>query len=161
MQLVREKSTKPVSKDEQGADVRLETHVQDVIAYIETHGLTDVTLVSHSYSGVVAGQVADRFPDTISRVAFVEAILPIDGQNMLESGGNDVETETKLIRENDGLWPHPNAEELSYEKHLSERQRKHLLDKFVDQPGKTITDYATIKHSTLDVPCLFVGSAVP
>jgi pimeloyl-ACP methyl ester carboxylesterase len=97
----------------------LETHVQDVIDFIETHGLTDVTLVGHSYSEVVAGQVADRMRQSISRIAFVEAILPIDGQNMLESGGNDVEAETKLIRENGGLWPHPTAEELSYEEHLT------------------------------------------
>lgn len=143
------------------ADVRLETHVEEVIAYIETCGLTDITLVGHSYSGVVAGQVADRIPDAISRIAFVEAILPIDGQNMLESGGNDVQTETNLIRQNAGLWPHPIAEELIHDKHLTDRQREHLLDRFVDHPGKTVTDHATVRHRTLNIPCLFIGSSIP
>jgi pimeloyl-ACP methyl ester carboxylesterase len=143
------------------ADVTLETHVQEVIAFIENHQLSDVILVGHSYSGVVAGQVADRIPGSIARIAFVEGILPIDGRNMLESGGNDVEVEKKLIRENDGLWPHPTAEELSQAKHLSEKQRRHLLANFVDHPGKTVTDPATVRHSSLDLPCLFVGSAVP
>lgn len=142
-------------------DIRLETHVLDVIHYIEKHNLTNTVLVSHSYSGVVAGQVADRIPEAISRLIFIEAILPIDGYTMLESGGNDIAAETKLIAENNGLWPHPTADELSDEAHLNEEQRQYLLNHFVDHPGKTVTDPAIINNSVITIPSLFIGARLP
>ena len=42
------------------ADVSLETHIQDIVAVLETEDLTDVILIGHSYGGMVATGVADR-----------------------------------------------------------------------------------------------------
>ena len=42
------------------ADVSLDTHIQDIVAVLETEDLADVILIGHSYGGMVATGVADR-----------------------------------------------------------------------------------------------------
>lgn len=41
-------------------DVELETHVGDVLSVLEESDMREAIVVGHSYSGIVAGQVADR-----------------------------------------------------------------------------------------------------
>ncbi|HEY8455626.1 MAG TPA: alpha/beta fold hydrolase [Actinopolymorphaceae bacterium] len=64
---------------------RLSTHVQDVIGIIEHHDLHDVTLVCHSYGGMVIACVADRIPERIAHLVWLNAMLPSDGQSCLDS----------------------------------------------------------------------------
>src|SRR5215475_2874775 len=48
--------------------VSLDTHIQDVLGVLETEDLADVTLVGHSYGGMVATGVADRARGRISQL---------------------------------------------------------------------------------------------
>ncbi|MEV6636255.1 alpha/beta hydrolase [Actinoplanes sp. NPDC051470] len=51
----------------------LETHVTDVLNLIAYEELDDVVLVGHSYAGaVVTPSVADRIPDRIAKLVFVD-----------------------------------------------------------------------------------------
>src|SRR5262245_10668912 len=43
-------------------EIDLGTHIQDVMAVLEFEDLKDVTLLGHSYGGMVATGVADRMP---------------------------------------------------------------------------------------------------
>lgn len=43
-------------------DVELETHVGGVLSVLEEGDMREAIVVGHSYSGIVAGQVADRAP---------------------------------------------------------------------------------------------------
>ena len=147
-----------LGESEQREDVNLETHVNDVIAYIKNNELQDIVLVGHSYSGAVVGQVTDRIPERIMRLIFIEAALPLNGKNMLESYGNDVAMEAKAIEDNNGLWPHPTADELQHEEFLTTDQKEHLLEHFVEHPGKTVTEPAAIKHEEIAIPSLFIGA---
>src|SRR3569833_3421109 len=55
-------------------DTDLETHILDVVNFIRYENLRDVVLVGHSYAGaVVVPGVADRVPDRISRLVFVDS----------------------------------------------------------------------------------------
>src|SRR5205814_6367673 len=54
-----------------GAD--LETHARDVVALIEAEELTDVVLVGHSYGGFPVTMAADRVPQRIRRVVYVDS----------------------------------------------------------------------------------------
>ena len=60
-----------------GPEVTLDTHVLDVFNFIEYEGLTNVTLVGHSYAGLVITVVADRLAPKLSKLIYVDtAPLP-------------------------------------------------------------------------------------
>ena len=63
-------------------DVRLDTHIEDVVKVFEYEDLRDVILVGHSYGGMVATGVADRIPDRISQVVYIDAFVPRHGQSL-------------------------------------------------------------------------------
>lgn len=63
-----------------GPGVDLDTHVADILGVIRAEELTDVTLLAHSYGGMVATAVADQARDRVARVIYVDAIVPRDGQ---------------------------------------------------------------------------------
>jgi pimeloyl-ACP methyl ester carboxylesterase len=67
-------------------EVDLETHIQDVLAVLECEDLRDVILVGHSYGGMVATGAADRAPERIARLVYLDAFAPRDGQSMLDLG---------------------------------------------------------------------------
>lgn len=65
-------------------DINLETHIADLLGVLRFEDLRQVTLIGHSYGGMVATGVADRAPDRISRVVYVDAYVPRDGQSLFD-----------------------------------------------------------------------------
>lgn len=63
--------------------VDLDTHVQDMLGVIETEELNDFVLISHSYGGMVGTGVADRVPQRIRKLIYLDAFVPRDGQSLL------------------------------------------------------------------------------
>jgi len=61
-------------------NVDLETHIEDIVNLILWEDLHDVVLVGHSYGGMVITGVADRVPDRIRRVVYLDALLPENGE---------------------------------------------------------------------------------
>ena len=61
----------------------LSTHITDVVNAIEFENLRDVVLVGHSYGGMVITGVADRIPERIRRLVYVDAFLPDSGESVL------------------------------------------------------------------------------
>ena len=66
-------------------DIGLDTHIQDVVNLIETKDLQQVILVGHSYSGLVITGVADRVPDRIAQLVYLDAVVPRDGQSLADT----------------------------------------------------------------------------
>lgn len=64
--------------------VTLNTHISDVCNLIETEELSDITLVGHSYGGMVVTGVADRLHRRISNLLFLDAYTPSSGQSAME-----------------------------------------------------------------------------
>lgn len=62
------------------AEVGLDTHVDDVVRLITEEDLTDVVLVGHSYAGLVISSVANRVPDRIAELVYLDAMVPVDGE---------------------------------------------------------------------------------
>lgn len=60
--------------------VDLRLHVDDVVRLLHYWDLRDVVLVGHSYGGMVITGVADRVPDRIRRLIYVDALLPENGE---------------------------------------------------------------------------------
>lgn len=65
-------------------EIGLETHVQDIVNVIEFENLHDVILVGNSSTGLVITGVADRVPERIANVVYLDAFLPEDGQSMFD-----------------------------------------------------------------------------
>jgi pimeloyl-ACP methyl ester carboxylesterase len=67
--------------------VNLSTHIQDVCNAIWYEDLSDIILVGHSYGGMVISGVADRLPERIQHLVYLDAFLPADGQSLYDLGG--------------------------------------------------------------------------
>ncbi len=89
-------------------EVNLGTHIQDIVNVIEFEDLRRVTLVGHSYGGMVITGVADRIPKRLSRVIYVDAHLPNDGESMFDLIGIDrARRLTKLANTRGDGWRVP------------------------------------------------------
>jgi len=62
----------------------LDTHVDDIANVIAWEELSDIALVGTSYGGLVIAGVADRMPERIRTLAFLDAALPQEGKCMLD-----------------------------------------------------------------------------
>ena len=72
-------------------DVGLNTHIDDVVNTILYEDLRDIVLVGHSYGGMVISGVADRVPDRVKRLVYLDAMVPNDGDSVISlvRGGGD------------------------------------------------------------------------
>jgi pimeloyl-ACP methyl ester carboxylesterase len=62
------------------AQVDLDTHIQDVLGVLEFEDLDQVVLVGHSSGGMVITGVADRAPQRLAQLVYLDAEVPTDGQ---------------------------------------------------------------------------------
>ncbi len=59
--------------------ITVDTHIEDVAKVIETDDIRDIILVGHSYGGMAVTGVADRMPDRVRHVVYLDALIPEDG----------------------------------------------------------------------------------
>ncbi|BAJ26301.1 MULTISPECIES: alpha/beta fold hydrolase [Kitasatospora] len=67
-----------------GPEVGLDTHTADVVGLLLDEDLTDVVLVGHSYAGMVVSAVADRVPERLAALVYLDAMVPVDGESVLD-----------------------------------------------------------------------------
>jgi pimeloyl-ACP methyl ester carboxylesterase len=60
--------------------INLETHIADVANLIQWEDLTDVILCGHSYGGCVISGVAERLPDRVRSLVYLDAFVLEDGE---------------------------------------------------------------------------------
>jgi len=64
--------------------VTLASYVDSVAQFIERHDLKNVVLAGHSLGGLTIPGVAAKIPSRIKRVVWVTAMVPLDGQPILD-----------------------------------------------------------------------------
>jgi pimeloyl-ACP methyl ester carboxylesterase len=64
--------------------VNLDTHTDDVTSLLKREGLQEITLVGHSYAGMVITAVAETESGRLSRLVYVDAFVPTDGESALD-----------------------------------------------------------------------------
>lgn len=90
------------------SDITLETFVVDVMNLIEAEELTDIILVGHSSAGLTITAVADRMPDRVKHLVYLDAVLVTTGQNFLSSFPPDAAVaRRKAAREINGVMVLP------------------------------------------------------
>ena len=136
------------------AEVNLTTHITDVINLIEFEDLKEVVLVCHSYSGIVAPGVADRIPDRLSRLVYVDTAPLPSGMSMLDmnSPAGQAELRATVDREGEG-WklPVPPFEEIGKMASLNglgDAERARFRAKAVPHPFGTYTESLKLTRAT-------------
>lgn len=69
--------------------INLETHIEDVASLIEDHRLSSVVLVAHSYAGMIGTAIADRKGELISRLIYVDAVVPLPHESWSSTHAQD------------------------------------------------------------------------
>ncbi len=65
-----------------GMAINLDTHIADVANTILWEDLSDVVLLGHSYGGMVITGVADRIPERIASLVYLDALVPKHGDTL-------------------------------------------------------------------------------
>jgi pimeloyl-ACP methyl ester carboxylesterase len=137
-------------------EIDLDTHITDVVNLIEFEDLHEVVLLGHSYAGIVVTGVADRIPDRISRLVYLDSGPTPDGLSFLDMQPPDVKhhIERQVAQIGDG-WrlPLPSWEELENVigaslEGLDEPQRRLMRAHSVAQPFGTYTQPLRLGNTT-------------
>jgi pimeloyl-ACP methyl ester carboxylesterase len=124
-------------------DVGLSTHVDDVVNTILFEDLHDIILMGHSYGGMVITGVADRVPDRIRRLVYVDAFVPNDGESVQTLTGTRGDWIKSMIK-GDFIVP-------------SWVKPDQPLPHDVPQPLKTFTEPIALKNkAALKVPATYL-----
>lgn len=90
--------------------VDLETHITDIVNVIEYANLRDVVLVGHSGCGMPVSVVADRIPERLAHVVYVESGPLPEGMSQFDTNPPEVKKsiEKQVAADGDGwLIPPP------------------------------------------------------
>lgn len=101
-----------------GEKVDLEVHINDILNAIFYEGLENVILVGHSYGGMVITGVADRIPQKIERLIYVDALIPKNGESMFDIVDSQIFSHLHdSAQERKGVWevPPPSPQAYGFE----------------------------------------------
>ena len=128
-----------------GPWVSLDTHIDDVVNLLRYEDLHDVVLAGHSYAGTVIAGVADRTPERIARLVYVDTWPLPDGvaQHDANSDERKRAEEEQVATEGEG-WrlPLPSWEELDQGndlRGLGEAERALMRERAVAHPFGSLT----------------------
>lgn len=130
------------------AQVPLADHVNDAVRAVESIG-HPVVVVGHSYSGLIAGIVADRLPDQVVRTVIVAGFFPRNGRSLLDDWGSsndERESERADIERAGMVWAPPPAEGIETDEGLDLDQARWLGERLTPHPGRTILDAASMQR---------------
>lgn len=65
-------------------EIDLATHIQDILGVLEDQDLREVVLLGHSSGTMVATGVAERVPERLARLVYVDTVVPTDGQSFFD-----------------------------------------------------------------------------
>lgn len=66
-------------------DITILDHVRDVVEFVESHDLSEVTLVGHSYGGGVITGAWDQLRERVRELFYIDAGTPCDGESHLDA----------------------------------------------------------------------------
>jgi pimeloyl-ACP methyl ester carboxylesterase len=88
--------------------VTLDTHVADIVNLLRWEELTDVVLCGHSYGGCVITGVADRAPERLRALVYLDAFILENGQSLHDTLPREVaEAQVRGAAETGDGWRVP------------------------------------------------------
>ncbi len=139
-----------------GPEVGLGTHIEDVVAMLEFEDLRDVVLTGHSYSGIVVTGVADRVPDRVGLVVYIDAEIPEDGQSIVDMVPEVGDIVKAAADERGHGWFDVMEQILPPEGQIDEERRRRYIDRLRPQPVATFTERLRLTGKINTVPRAYV-----
>ncbi len=116
----------------------LDTHVTDLVNLLRYEDLTDAVLVGHSYGGLVTTGAADRVPERVRALAYVDTgPLPVGAAQADFAGPEDRADNEKVVQEYGDGWrlpPPPFARLAADVRHIDGAALAALAERSVPQP---------------------------
>lgn len=139
--------------------VTLTTHIDDVVSALVFEDLDAVTLVGSSSGGTVVTAVADRVPERIERVVYLDAFVPADGQSTSDLVPRDrwAAMEHLVDAEGDG-WRLPRFSPPPWEQFVcnawgvAERDVEWLVPRLRPTPIRHFTEPVQLRHTDYSEP---------
>lgn len=129
-------------------EVTLTTHIQDVVNTILFEDLRNIVLVGHSYGGMVITGVADALPDRIARLVYLDAMVPEDGESVMQIMDPKGEGISKMVQGNYLVPAWVKADQKP--------------PKDVPHPLKTFTERIVLKNAkTKEIPSTYILTVDP
>jgi pimeloyl-ACP methyl ester carboxylesterase len=79
------------------ADITIQTFVEDIVRHLAFEDLTDVTLVGHSFGGIPITGAADRVPERIGKLVYLDAIMLESGETWFDLLPSDLAADRKAL----------------------------------------------------------------
>ena len=133
-------------------EVDLETHITDVVNVFEYEDLCNVVLLGHSYAGVVVTGVAERIPNRLSQLVYLDTGPLLDGVALIDTYPTEARTHVeRQVEELGDGWrlPMPPWDELAEQASLAgldNQQRMLMHSRSVAQPFGTYTQPLQLKN---------------
>jgi pimeloyl-ACP methyl ester carboxylesterase len=142
--------------------IDLNTHILDIVNLLIAEDLHDVVLVGHSYAGAVIAGVADRVPERLSKLIFLDAMLMENGQSALDVSPYDIRRYfVKAANDYDkGLSiPFFTSDFFGV---TNSADIKWVNDRLTSQPYKTFAQPLVLKHSYGNgLPLIYIACTDP
>jgi pimeloyl-ACP methyl ester carboxylesterase len=126
-------------------------HVQDILDVVSQGDLRDVVVVGHSYSGIPAGQAAERIGDRLRRAVFVDSNVPADGESFTSAWS---EAQVTALTER-GFWPPLTAEDYAGQG-LSDAEIARIVAGSTPHPAASLTEPAVLSRPLGELPATYV-----
>lgn len=140
--------------------IDLDTHITDIMAAMDAEEMDDVILVVHSYAGMLGTAVADRRPERLRHLVYLDAVLPEPGESWSSTHASATRNARIAAAQADPLFgfPAPDASVfgLEAEDHawVQRRQTPH--------PGKPYTQVLEFDPKRVaSVPRTFINCTQP
>ena len=140
--------------------ITLETHITDVANAIEMEELDRIVLVVHSYGGMIGTAIADRMPQRLRHLVYVDAVIPKPGESWSSTPASATR-EARLVAAEaspDFSFPPPDPAIFG----LSGDQCEWVKRRQTPHPGHTyqaVLDFDA--HRVAAVPRTFVSCTAP
>jgi pimeloyl-ACP methyl ester carboxylesterase len=153
-----------------GPEVDLDTHIDDVVGLVRDEGLDDVVLLGHSYAGIVVTGAADRIPERLAKVVYLESGPVPDGVAYLDMEEPKArERDERQVAETGDGWrlAMPSWDELERVngaslEGLGEAERKWVRDHATDHPFGTYTQPLRLRNAPAEpLPKVLISSSFP
>lgn len=134
--------------------VDLETHIADVLGVLDYEDLSDAVLVGHSYAGLVVAGAADRRPERLRAVVYLDCSPLPDGMAISDVQTAEQREAQRSVVDRDGggwRWPIPDRAALETGEFgsaagLTDAHFAAIAQRGTPQPYATFTSPLQLEH---------------
>ncbi|QIB74268.1 alpha/beta hydrolase [Halogeometricum borinquense] len=138
-------------------NIDIETHITDIVNMLRYNDLTDVVLLGHSYAGLVVTGVAERVPERLSHIIYLDALVPMSDEPVSASEfypPEEWESMKTAAEDHDGGWPLPDDHPGWVG--IADEDTEWMQEKAVPHPLHTFRQPVDVDTQEVSVPTSYI-----